>query len=44
MKNMHTANKPMHVTFIDLEKAFNNINWEKLFNMMKSTNTDTKNR
>jgi len=34
----------MYIAFIDLEKAFDNIEWEKLFNMIKSINIDTKDR
>lgn len=28
-------NKPTYVAFVDLEKAFDNVNWEKMFDILK---------
>ncbi|KAF0761648.1 Retrovirus-related Pol polyprotein LINE-1 [Aphis craccivora] len=44
MKNMYRVNKPMYIAFIDLEKAFDNVNWEILFDIMKTINIDIKDR
>jgi len=44
MENMYRVNKPMYIAFIDLEKAFDNVNWEILFNIMKLINIDIKDR
>ncbi|CAI6352699.1 unnamed protein product [Macrosiphum euphorbiae] len=42
MEKMYRVNKPMYIAFIDLEKAFDNVNWEILFNIMKTINIDIK--
>jgi len=44
MENMYRVNKTMYIAVIDLEKAFGDVDWEKLLNMMKSINIDTKDR
>jgi len=47
MGNMYRVNKPMYIVyiaFIDIEKVVDNVDWEKLFNMMKSINIYTKDR
>lgn len=44
MEKMYRVNKPMYIAFIDLEKAFDNVNWEILFNIMKTINIDIKDR
>ncbi|XP_025406672.1 uncharacterized protein LOC112680706 [Sipha flava] len=44
MEKMYRVIKPMYITFIDLEKAFDNVNWEILFNIMKTINIDFKDR
>jgi len=44
MEKMYRVNKPMYIAFIDLEKAFDNVNWEILFNIMKTINIDTNDR
>lgn len=46
MEKMYRENQLilMYKAFINIEKSFDHIDWEKLFNMMKSINIDTKNR
>ncbi|KAL4135344.1 hypothetical protein QTP88_006959 [Uroleucon formosanum] len=44
MEKMYKVNKSMYIAFIDLEKAFDNVNWEILFNIMKIINIDIKDR
>jgi len=44
MEKMYRVNKPMYIAFIDLEKAFDKVNWEILFNIMKTINIDIKDR
>lgn len=44
MEKMYRVNKTMYIAVIDLEKAFGDVDWEKLLNMMKSINIDTKDR
>lgn len=44
METMYIVDKPMYIAFIDLEKAFEKVNWEVLFNIMKSINIDIKDR
>lgn len=44
MRKMYIVNKSMYLAFIELERAFENVNWKKLFNIMKFINIDTKDR
>lgn len=44
MENILRVNKLLYIAFIDLEKAFDKVNGEILFNIMKSINIDIKNR
>lgn len=39
---MYRVNKPMNIAFMDLEKAFDNDNWDKLFSILKAINNDNK--
>jgi hypothetical protein len=41
---MHGDNNVKHVTFIDLEKAFDKVNWKLLFKRMKKVGLDWKDR
>jgi len=38
---MFRINKPTYIAFVDLEKAFNNLNWKKLFKIMKKVGIDS---
>lgn len=42
--NMYRIKKPMYIAFVNLEKAFYNVNWEILFIILKYINIDIKDR
>jgi len=43
-KDVKSKKTYVYIAFIDLEKAFDNVNREILFNIMKTVNIDIKNR
>jgi len=44
MVMMYGVNKPIYIAFADLEKAFDHVNWEKLFNILKDIHIGIKDR
>lgn len=42
MEKLYRVNKPMYKAFIDLEKVYDNVDYEKLFYIMITINIDTK--
>lgn len=42
-KNVQNS-KPLYIAFVDLEKAFDYVSWDKLFSIMEKTGLDLKNR
>lgn len=44
MEKMYKVNKLMYIAFVNLERAFNNVNWETLSVILKYINIDTKDR
>jgi len=41
---MFRIDKPLFIAFVDLEKAFDNVNWTKLLNIMEDTVIDYNDR
>jgi len=41
---MFSINKPIYIAFVDLEKAFDNVRWEKLFHIMDKIGIDFKDK
>lgn len=37
---MFSINKPLNEAFVDLEKAFDNVRWDKLFYVMEKIRLD----
>jgi len=44
IEKMFRVNKPQFIAFVGLEKAFDNVNWEKLFKIMETIDIDYKDR
>ncbi|VVC35247.1 Reverse transcriptase domain, partial [Cinara cedri] len=41
---MFNINKPLFIAFLDLEKAFDNVKWTKLFKIMEDIGIDYNDR